>query len=83
MTSQSIDPSTPNEGGRVFFRDVKPYAIVDDLDQLRGPAGGVVELSHSARTSIWTSREGPRWPTRPCWLRVPSRTWTRCSTATG
>jgi hypothetical protein len=33
--------------GRVFFRDVKPYAIVDDLDQLRGPAGGVVELSHS------------------------------------
>ncbi|MDN5805423.1 MAG: transcriptional regulator [Microlunatus sp.] len=52
MTSQSaypIDPSTPNadDQGRVFFRDVKPYAIVDDLDQLRGPAGGVVELSHS------------------------------------
>lgn len=49
MTSQSIDPSTPNADaeGRVFFRDVKPYAIVDDLDQLRGPAGGVVELSHS------------------------------------
>lgn len=34
-------------GGRVFFRDVKPYAIVDRLDQLRGPAGGTVELSHS------------------------------------
>ena len=33
--------------GRVFFRDLKPYAVVDDLDQLRGPAGGVVELSHS------------------------------------
>ena len=49
MTSQSIHPSTPNADaqGRVFFRDVKPYAIVDDLDQLRGPAGGVVELSHS------------------------------------
>ncbi len=50
MTSQSTDePGTPNADaqGRVFFRDVKPYAIVDDLDQLRGPAGGVVELSHS------------------------------------
>ena len=33
--------------GRVFFRDIKPYAIVDDLHQLRGPAGGVVELPHS------------------------------------
>lgn len=49
MTSQSSVPSTPNPDaqGRVFFRDVKPYAIVDDLDQLRGPAGGVVELPHS------------------------------------
>ena len=27
------------DGGRVFFRDVKPYAIVESLDQLRGPAG--------------------------------------------
>lgn len=35
--------------GRVFLRDVKPYAIVEDLDQLNGPAGGVVELSHSVR----------------------------------
>ena len=43
MTRQSTDSGE----GRVFFRDVKPYAIVDDLDQLRGPAGGVVELSHS------------------------------------
>ena len=33
--------------GRVYFRDVKPYAIVDRLDQLRGPAGGTVKLSHS------------------------------------
>lgn len=54
MTSQSIDPSTPS-GSRVFFRDVKPYAIVDDLDQLRGPAGGVVELSHSV---LWAP-DGP------------------------
>lgn len=46
MTSPSSNPSTPNES-RVFFRDVKPYAIVDDLDQLCGPAGGVVELPHS------------------------------------
>lgn len=47
MTSQS---STPSDG-RVFFRDIKPYAIVDDLNQLRGPAGGVVELSHSV---LWS-----------------------------
>ncbi len=49
MPGQSTDSSIPNAAaqGRVFFRDVKPYAIVDDLDQLRGPAGGVVELSHS------------------------------------
>ena len=35
------------DGRRVFFRDVKPYAIVEGLDQLRGPARGTVELSHS------------------------------------
>ena len=39
--------SSNSGDGRVFFRDIKPYAIVDDLDQLRGPAGGVVKLSHS------------------------------------
>jgi len=44
MASQSS--SSPTEG-RVYFRDVKPYAVVDSLDQLHGPAGGVVELSHS------------------------------------
>ena len=38
-------PSSPTEG-RVYFRDIKPYAVVDSLDQLHGPAGGVVELSH-------------------------------------
>ena len=43
------------DGGRVFFRDVKPYAIVDRLDQLRGPAGGTVELSHSV---LWAPGGG-------------------------
>ncbi len=51
MTSQSINPSTPNEG-RVFFRDVKPYAIVDDLDQLRGPGRGQV----GGPRSVWWCR---------------------------
>lgn len=32
---------------RVFFRDVKPYEAPESLDELRGPAGGVVELRHS------------------------------------
>lgn len=50
MPSQPFDRGsspTATAEGRVFLRDVKPYAIVDDLDQLRGPDGGVVELSHS------------------------------------
>ena len=54
VASHQGDPSsTPSTqvGGRVFFRDLKPYAIVDDLDQLHGPAGGVVELSHSV---LWS-----------------------------
>jgi hypothetical protein len=29
---------------RVRFRDVKPYEIVDDLDELRGPTTGTVTL---------------------------------------
>ncbi len=29
---------------RVFFRDVKPYDIVDDLDELAGPTTGTVAL---------------------------------------
>ena len=40
-------PSSSPPEGRVHFRDVKPYAVVDSLDLLRGPAGGTVELSHS------------------------------------
>lgn len=47
-------PGTTSEG-RVFFRDVKPYAVVASLDQLRGPAGGVVELSHSV---LWAPGGG-------------------------
>lgn len=42
-------------GGRVHFRNVKPYAVVDDLGQLRGPAGGVVEMSHSV---LWAPGGG-------------------------
>lgn len=57
MTSQSIDPSTPSAPtkGRVYLRDVKPYAVVDDLGQLHGPDGGVVELSHSV---LWAPGGG-------------------------
>lgn len=40
---------------RVYFRDVKPYAIVDRLDQLHGPVGGVIELSHSV---LWAPGGG-------------------------
>ena len=39
-------PSSPAED-RVYFRDIKPNAAVDSLAELLGPAGGVVELSHS------------------------------------
>lgn len=47
MTGSSDDQFLMPSDERVFLQDVKPYAIVDDLDQLRGPVGGVVELSHS------------------------------------
>ena len=50
MASQ---PSSSTQG-RVYFRDVKPYAVVDSLDQLHGPAGGVVDLSHSV---LWAPAE--------------------------
>jgi hypothetical protein len=45
---------TPREE-RVYFRDVKPYAVVDSLDQLQGPVGGVVKLSH---TVLWAPGGG-------------------------
>jgi hypothetical protein len=47
--------SVAGDARRVYFRDVKPYAIVDRLDQLRGPAGGTVELSHSV---LWAPGGG-------------------------
>lgn len=40
---------------RVFFRDVKPYEVPDSLDPLHGPAGGVVQLSHSV---LWAPGGG-------------------------
>lgn len=50
----STQPSSPT-GDRVYLRDIKPYAVVDSLDELRGPAGGVVELSHSV---LWAPGGG-------------------------
>lgn len=47
MTGPLDDPNSEAADERVFLRDVKSYAIVADLDQLRGPVGGVVELSHA------------------------------------
>ncbi|PPF74896.1 hypothetical protein C5E07_10530 [Pseudoclavibacter sp. RFBJ3] len=32
---------------RVHVRDFRPFAVVDDLCELRGPASGVVTLSHA------------------------------------
>ena len=55
---------------RVYFRDVKPYAIVDRLDQLRGPAGGTVELSHSV---LWAPGGGLVDLDRPGPLRMAYR----------
>lgn len=43
MVSQ---PSSNPTEGRVYFRDVKPYVVVDSLDDLHGPPCGVVQLSH-------------------------------------
>lgn len=47
--------SSQSGATRVYFRDVKPYALVDTLDQLRGPTGGVVVLSHSV---LWAPGGG-------------------------
>ena len=40
---------------RVFFRDVKPYALPESLDDLKGPPGGVVDLPH---TVLWAPGGG-------------------------
>ncbi len=52
---------------RVFFRDIKPYYAPDSLDQLHGPAGGVVELSHSV---LWAPGGGRVDIDRPGGLRM-------------
>ncbi len=51
MSSQPSNPPT----NRVFFRDIKPYEAPNDLAELRGPSGGVVELSHSV---LWAPGGG-------------------------
>ena len=48
----STRPGTPDHvadssAGRVFFREVKPFAVVERLEQLQGPDGGLVGLPHS------------------------------------
>jgi hypothetical protein len=58
------------DGGRVFLRDVAPYAIVDRLGQLRGPAGGTLELSHSG---LWAPGGGRVELDRPGALRMAYR----------
>lgn len=40
---------------RVFFRDVKPYEAPASLDELGGPASGVVDLPHSV---LWAPGGG-------------------------
>jgi hypothetical protein len=42
-------------GERVFFRDIKPYWAPESLDELHGPLGGVVQLSHSV---LWAPGGG-------------------------
>lgn len=39
----------------MFLRDVKPYAVSEGLDDLKGPADGVVELPH---TVLWAPGGG-------------------------
>lgn len=40
---------------RAFFRDLKPYSVVADLAQLRGPDGGWVQLAHWV---LWAPGDG-------------------------
>lgn len=83
----STDPSSTPTEGRVYFRNIEPYAIVDSLDQLRGPAGGTVVLSHSV---LWApggpevdvdEPGGTGLAYRAVLNEGPSRTWCRSSTA--
>lgn len=41
------DEAVATREPRVFFRDTKPYEVPESLDELHGPAGGVLELPHS------------------------------------
>lgn len=43
------------EERRVFFRDVKPYEVPQRLEDLKGPANGVVDLPHSV---LWAPGGG-------------------------
>lgn len=56
--------------GRVHFGDVRPYAVVDRLDQLAGPVGGVIELPHSV---LWAPDGGRVDLDRPGELRMAYR----------
>lgn len=40
-------PELDSPPERVYFRDIKPYEMPARLDDLSGPAGGVIELPHS------------------------------------
>lgn len=51
MTGSLDDPNWVPADERVFLRDLKPHAIVNDLDQLSGPVGGVIELSHAVSSA--------------------------------
>jgi hypothetical protein len=41
------------ESAPFTYADVRPYAVADSLDELRGPAGGALELPHEL---VWSGR---------------------------
>lgn len=49
MTLRHCRPvySAMNDVVRKRMQDLKPYAFVDALDELRGPFSGMLEMSHS------------------------------------
>lgn len=55
MGQSSTKPSTSATACQVYFGDVKPYVVVDSLDQLHGRMGGEVGLSHSV---LWAPGVG-------------------------
>lgn len=38
---------TTSDAARIRFRDTRPYFTPDSLDELQGPAKGVIELPHA------------------------------------